>query len=54
MGGGRDLGESVDAVGLFLDHPGDASDLSLDPAKAIGQRDAVGSRPVRVLNCRPA
>lgn len=54
MGGGRDLGEGVDAVGLFLDHPGDASDLSLDPAKAIGQRDAVGSRPVRVLSCQPA
>src|SRR5690625_2982529 len=32
-GGGRDLGEDVDAVLVLLDHLGDPADLSLDAAQ---------------------
>src|SRR5947207_1079769 len=34
-GGSRDLGEDVDAVAVFVDHPLQAPDLALDPAEAL-------------------
>jgi hypothetical protein len=35
--GGLDLGEHVDAVALFLDHPRHPADLAFDPGEAFQQ-----------------
>jgi hypothetical protein len=42
-GDGGDLGEDVDAVALLLDHPLNATHLSLDPVQALDQRVLVGN-----------
>ena len=38
---GADLREDVDAVAVLFDHPLDASDLPLDPVKALDQGSLV-------------
>src|SRR3546814_16516806 len=36
FGDGADLGEDVDAVGVFVDHATDAADLAFDAVEALG------------------
>src|SRR3546814_989996 len=38
FGDGADLGEDVDAVGVFVDHATDAADLAFDAVEALGDR----------------
>jgi hypothetical protein len=41
-GGGGDLREDLDAVGVLVDHALEAADLPFDPAKALLYRIPVG------------
>src|SRR5689334_9870787 len=46
---GRDLGEDVDAVGVLVDHPLQAADLSLDPPETAEQCTLVTGVTVRAV-----
>src|SRR5690606_13533274 len=52
LGGGRDLGQDVDAVLVVLDHPLEPSDLALDALQAALERGLVAVVPVFVAVAR--
>src|SRR6476620_4266171 len=47
LGGGRHLGEDVDAVLVLLNHPLQAADLALDPPQPLEVAVLVVAVPVR-------
>ena len=49
---GRDLGQDVDAVAVFLDHPLDPAHLALDPVQALDEQVLVLGVSVHQMSSR--